>query len=90
MDNPALRRERLHEPAAIIPPKQEGSILDWLKANNRIIYREKDEDRDFEPEELLLEDEEISELLESEGFDLDEEDFEDLELGEEEEPDLLL
>lgn len=39
---------------------------------------------------LLLEDEEISELLESEGFDLDEEDFEDLELGEEEEPDLLL
>jgi hypothetical protein len=38
--NRALKIQIRYEPAPVIPLKQEGSLLDWLKANNRIIYRE--------------------------------------------------
>ena len=38
--NPALVQEARYEPAIVIPLKQEASLLDWLKANNRIIPRE--------------------------------------------------
>jgi hypothetical protein len=40
MKNPALVQEPRYEPAVVIPLKQEASLLDWLKANNRIIARE--------------------------------------------------
>ncbi len=40
MKNPALVQEPRYEPAIVIPLKQEASLLDWLKANNRIIARE--------------------------------------------------
>jgi hypothetical protein len=40
MKNPALVQEPRYEPAVVIPLKQEASLLDWLKANNRIIPRE--------------------------------------------------
>lgn len=38
--NPALVQEARYEPAIVIPLKQEASLLDWLKANNRLIPRE--------------------------------------------------
>lgn len=39
-ENPALVQEPRYEPAIVIPLKQEASLLDWLKANNRLIPRE--------------------------------------------------
>ncbi|MGL5074738.1 MAG: DUF3134 domain-containing protein [Waterburya sp.] len=38
--NPALVQEPRYEPAIVIPLKQEASLIDWLKANNRLIARE--------------------------------------------------
>ena len=38
--NPALVQEPRYEPAIVIPLKQEASLLDWLKASNRLIPRE--------------------------------------------------
>jgi hypothetical protein len=69
MKNPALRKEKRYEPAPVIPLKQEGSILEWLENNNRIIYREEKE------EKVIItpvpEDEEISELIDGEEEDFD-------------------
>lgn len=78
MKNPALRKEKRYEPAPVIPLKQEGSLLDWLEANNRIIYREEREDRFFHPN--LTDEEEISDLIDvEEEFDPDDlDDLEDL------------
>ncbi|AFZ54524.1 DUF3134 domain-containing protein [Cyanobacterium aponinum] len=78
MKNPALRKEKRYEPAPVIPLKQDGSLLDWLEANDRIIYREEREDRLVET--AVTEDEEISDLIEGEEdeFDPDElDDFDD-------------
>jgi hypothetical protein len=41
--NPALVQEPRYEPAIVIPLKQEASLIDWLKANNRLIAREASE-----------------------------------------------
>ena len=41
--NPALVQEPRYEPAIVIPLKQEASLLDWLKANDRLIAREQSE-----------------------------------------------
>ena len=41
--NPALVQEPRYEPAIVIPLKQEASLLDWLKANDRLIAREPSE-----------------------------------------------
>lgn len=41
--NPALIQEPRYEPAIVIPLKQEASLLDWLKANDRLIPREPQE-----------------------------------------------
>ena len=38
--NPALVQEPRYEPAIVIPIKREASLIDWLKANNRLIPRE--------------------------------------------------
>jgi len=78
MKNPALRKEKRYEPAPVIPLKQDGSLLDWLEANDRIIYREEREDRLVDT--AVTEDEEISDLIEGEEdeFDPDElDDFDD-------------
>ena len=58
MKNPALVQEPRYEPAIVIPLKQEASLLDWLKANDRLIAREpveqipsintEDDDDDFD------------------------------------------
>lgn len=69
MKNPALRKEKRYEPAPVIPLKQDGSLLDWLEANNRIIYREEREDKIINLD--LSEEEEISDLIEGEDDDFD-------------------
>ena len=40
MQNPALRQEPRFEPAAVIPLKQEDSMLTWLESEGRLIPRE--------------------------------------------------
>ncbi|WP_017296326.1 DUF3134 domain-containing protein [Geminocystis herdmanii] len=69
MKNPALRKEKRYEPAPVIPLKQDGSLLDWLEANNRIMYREEKEDKIINLD--LSEEEEISDLIEGEDDDFD-------------------
>lgn len=56
--NPALSQEPRYEPAIVIPLKQESSLLDWLKANNRLIAREASEN-----ESLDAAHDDVSELL---------------------------
>jgi hypothetical protein len=70
MKNPALRKEKRYEPAPVIPLKQDGSLLDWLEENGRIIYRE-----EKVIEKVPLEEEEISDL--SELIEDQEDEFED-------------
>ena len=68
--NPALSQEPRYEPAIVIPLKQEASLLDWLKANDRLIPREPAEK---EPELDAADD--MDELLDGEDdFDEDDED----------------
>jgi hypothetical protein len=74
MYNPSLRRQPRYEPAAVISVKQEFSLLDWLKATDRLIPREGPE-----KEIPLEEDEEISELMDGDShlYDDDTNDLED-------------
>lgn len=74
MYNPSLRRTRRHEPADVIPLKQETSLLDWLEATGRLLARDSN-DADF-----LIDEEEISELMsvEDSGYDDDDDDDADL------------
>ncbi len=64
--NPALVQEPRYEPAIVIPLKQEASLLDWLKANNRLIPREPVET------EKVKTDDDLDILMDG-----DDEDFED-------------
>lgn len=59
VNNPSLRQEPRYEPASVIPLKQDGSLLDWLEANNRLMPREVES----ENEKYLEEDEEIAQLM---------------------------
>lgn len=86
MKNPALRKEKRYEPAPVIPLKQDGSLLDWLHENKRIIYREEKEEKIIDIE--LADDEEIADLIDAEDDDFDA-DFEDIGLDIDEEPDLI-
>ena len=80
MKNPALRKEKRYEPAPVIPLKQDGSLLDWLEDNERIIYREDTK----VVEKVSVEEEEISDLSElieedqEEDFDDDDNDDDDI------------
>ena len=58
MYNPSLRQEPRYEPAAVIPLKNESSLLDWLEARGRLIPRDHQDSRN-----RLEDDEEISELM---------------------------
>lgn len=69
MKNPALRKEKRYEPAPVIPLKQDGSLLDWLEENNRIMYREEKETKIAAIE--MLEDEDISDLIDDDSEDFD-------------------
>ncbi len=68
MKNPALRKEKRYQPAPVIPLTQDESLLDWLDANNRIKYREEKEEKTMIGVGLS-EDEEITDLIESEDED---------------------
>ena len=67
--NPALTQEPRYEPAIVIPLKQESSLLDWLKANDRLIAREP-----VEQENLDVAQDDVSELL-NDDFEEDDDDF---------------
>jgi hypothetical protein len=58
MYNPSLRQSPRHEPAEVIPLKQETSLLDWLEASGRLLARDVQE-----PDYLLHEEPEISDLM---------------------------
>ena len=76
MKNPALRKEKRYEPAPVIPLKQDGSLLDWLEDNERIIFREDTK----VVEKVSTEEEEISdlsELMEDQDEDFEEDDDSD-------------
>jgi Protein of unknown function (DUF3134) len=69
--NPALSQEPRYEPAIVIPLKQESSLLDWLKANNRLIARESNEQDNLDAAH-----DDVSELL-SDDYDDDDDAFDD-------------
>ena len=64
--NPALVQEPRYEPAIVIPLKQEASLLDWLKANNRLIPREP-----VETTEKVKSDDDLDVLMDGEDDDFD-------------------
>lgn len=66
--NPALVQEPRYEPAIVIPLKQEASLLDWLKASNRLIPREV-----VEVEKTKPTDDDLDVLMDSD----DDDDFDD-------------
>lgn len=62
--NPALVQEPRYEPAIVIPLKQEASLLDWLKASNRLIPREV-----VEPEKTKVTDDDLDVLMDGDDDD---------------------
>lgn len=52
MNNPSLRQEARYEPATVIPLKQDTSLIDWLKAKNRLMPEESlESEKEKYPEE---------------------------------------
>ncbi|NJN86263.1 MAG: DUF3134 family protein [Leptolyngbyaceae cyanobacterium SL_7_1] len=78
MKNPALRQQPRNQPAAVIPPQRDASILDWLENTGRLLAREVNE-FDYRDDEA-----EINELMSGEdnSFDIDDDDDEVLEVDE--------
>ncbi|BAZ39019.1 hypothetical protein NIES4101_49690 [Calothrix sp. NIES-4101] len=75
MLNSPLREAPRNQRAAVIPLKQETSLLDWLQASGRLIARDHHE-LDYSDEG----EEEISEFLGGEdGYDIDDDDDGDIE-----------
>ncbi|MBW4613200.1 MAG: DUF3134 domain-containing protein [Desmonostoc vinosum HA7617-LM4] len=72
MINSPLREAPRNQRAAVIPLKQESSLLDWLQANGRIIAR------DVHEPDFLDDEEEIESLMGVEDgigdYDLDDDD----------------
>lgn len=77
MENPALQQEPRYEPASVIPLKQDLSLIDWLKANNRLIAREQADSNDIN----YGEGEDITEFIDVDDndYDDDDDDSDDLE-----------
>lgn len=75
VSNPSLREEPIEQRSAVIPSKQQSSILDWLEGTGRLISR------DAHERDLLNEDEEIeeiNELMTGEDMDYDDDDSDDV------------
>ncbi len=70
MINTSLREEPRHQRAAVIPSKNETSLLDWLESSGRLIARD-----NHEPDYSDGNDEEISDLMS--GDDLYSDDLDD-------------
>jgi hypothetical protein len=68
--NPSLREEPRSQRAAVIPLKQESSILDWLEQSGRLLARDSS---DFD---YLDDEEEIADLMGNDdaSFDADDDD----------------
>ena len=66
--NPALVQEARYEPAIVIPIKRGASLIDWLKANNRLIPRETTE------VEKVKADDDLDMLMDGEEEDFEEDD----------------
>ncbi len=74
MKNPALSQELRYEPATVIPLKNKYSLLDWLKAENRLIPREVKE------EDSSLNDEDLGDLMDvDDDEDIDDDNDDDIE-----------
>ena len=75
--NPSLREEPRSQRAAVIPLKQESSILDWLEHTGRLLARDNQE-----VSYLEADGEELNALMagEDNSFDIDDDDDDDLEL----------
>ncbi|MBV5261197.1 DUF3134 domain-containing protein [Synechococcus moorigangaii CMS01] len=76
MKNPSLRQEPRYAPASVIALEQKTSLLEWLEENGRIIYREKKDD--FLDD--MIDDQDLSELMDDDGFDDDIDDDDDSDL----------
>lgn len=72
MLNSSLREEPRHQRAAVIPLKNETSLLDWLESSGRLIAR------DTQEPEFDLEEEEISGLIDVDDVTYDIDDDEDV------------
>lgn len=71
MLNSPIRQEPRSQPAAVIPSKNESSLLDWLEATGRLIAR------DVQEPEYLDEEEEISGLIDVDDVTYDDIDDDD-------------
>ncbi|ABA21653.1 conserved hypothetical protein [Trichormus variabilis ATCC 29413] len=73
LSNPALHEEPRHQSGAIIPLKQEESLLDWLQSTGRLVS--------YQPIDYYYEDEvdeeDVEEFVDAYSFDAEE--VEDLE-----------
>ena len=69
--NPALQAEPRNQPPAIIPPRQDSSLLDWLSKTGRLVAREVGEHYHEEIEEEELE--ELMEMRDTHGFEEEQE-----------------
>ncbi len=67
--NPALVQEPRYEPAIVIPIKREASLIDWLKANNRLIPREP-----VEATDKVKADDDLDVLMDGDDDDFDDDD----------------
>lgn len=79
MYNPSVCQEGRYEPAAVIPVTKEGSLIEWLKSEGRLILREKEEnindvDEDIELSELMDVDDHYVDDDEDDGVALEGED----------------
>ncbi len=73
MLNYPLREEPRNQRAAVIPLKQESSLLDWLQSNGRIISR------DVHEPDFLEDEEEIESLMGVDDGGIGDYDFDDSE-----------
>jgi len=78
MLNPSLREIPAHEPADVIPSKQEISLITWLESTGRLIERDTVSTTTVD---YLEEEEEIADLIavDDSAYDDDDDDDDDLE-----------
>ncbi|MFM6190140.1 MAG: DUF3134 domain-containing protein [Planktothrix sp.] len=74
MLNPSLREIPVHEPADVIPSKQEISLLTWLESTGRLIERDTVSSTAVD---YLDDEEEISELMSVDDSAYDDDDLDD-------------
>ncbi len=76
MHNPALYEVPRNQPAPVIPPQQNASILDWLEGTGRLLSR------DITAPDYRDDEQEINELMagEDNSFEIDDDDDDALDL----------